>query len=228
MEKKQTENSSQDVTVRQTCPVPPAQQPYEQAFALGFDVLTSRELSAERLQALGVARDGEIIRVPSLGRALLVDPARREVLVENSGKAKLSWALLALHYLCSDEVGLDTNEVSLKHFADCRNYCTVFEKRIVGRFLATSGRTRERFQELSEQLQATRVSSPGIGYRFDVLPRVPVTIVRHDEDEEFGPSASVLYRADAGHLLPAEDRIVAAEVLLDALSGKPMEERSPS
>lgn len=228
MEEKQTRNLSRDVSDRQTCPIPPVQQPYEQAFGLGFDVLTSGELSADKLQALGASRNGEIIRVPVLRQALLLDPARREVLVEGSGRAKLTWALLALHYLCADEVGLDTREVSLKHFADCRGYCTVFEKRIVERFLATSGRTRERFRELSEQLQATRVSSPGIGYRFDVLPRVPVTIVRHDEDEEFGASANVLYQADAGHLLPAEDRIVAAELLLDVLSGKPTEERLPS
>jgi hypothetical protein len=228
LKEEQTGNSSRDVSDRQKRPIPPAQHPYEQAFGLGFDVLTSRELSADKLQALGAARNGEIIRVPALRQALLVDPARREVLVEGSGRAKITWALLAIHYLCADEVGIDTREVSLKHFADCRGYCTVFEKRIVERFLATSGRTKERFQELSEQLQGTRISSPGIGYRFDVLPRVPVTIVRHDEDEEFGPSASVLYQADAGHLLPAEDRIVAAELLLDALSGKPMEERLPS
>jgi hypothetical protein len=228
VEEKKTGNLSQDVAGRQTCPVPPAQQPYEQAFALGFDVLASRELSADKLQALGVTQDGEIFRVPSLGQALLVDRAKREIIVENSGKAKLTWALLALHYLCSDEVGLDTTEVSLKHFADCRNYCTVFEKRIVGRFLATSGRTRERFEELCEQFHGTRISGPGVGYRFDVLPRVPITIVRHDEDEEFGPSATVIYRADAEHLLPSEDRIVAAELLLDVLSGKPIEERLPN
>jgi len=31
-------------------------------------------------------------------------------------------------------------------------------------------------------------------------------------------------RVDAGHLLSPEDRIVAVELLMDALSGKPIEE----
>jgi hypothetical protein len=63
-----------------------------------------------------------------------------------------------------------------------------------------------------------------LGYRFDVFPRVPITIVRYEGDEEVAAGASIVYRADAGQLLPAEDRVVAAELLLDALAGKPVTE----
>ena len=203
--------------------IPPRQQPHETAFNLGFDILLSKQPSAEKLKELGAEQKPEGIRVPALNRHLLVDLANREVFVENGGRAKRTWALLVLHYLCAEDVSIDTREVSLGHFPDCRGYLDVFGKRIIGRFLATTGRTSERFSQASEQLGATHLGCPGVCYRFDVLPRVPVAIARFEGDEELGPGANVIYRADANRLLPAEDCIVAAELLLDVLSGKSME-----
>ena len=208
-----------------TCPIPPRQRPYERAYELGFDELLAREPSDETLSALGVVREARIIRVPVLNRQLLVDLDRRQVTLDGGGAVRTSWALLVLHYLVAGDVSLDTHEVSFGHFPECRGYLDVFRKRIIGRFLHTVGRSREQFEEASERLNATRVAGPGTAYRFDALPRVPITIIRHDGDEELGPDANVIYRADADRLLPAEDCVVIAELLLEALSGVPIQER---
>ena len=219
----------------QGCPIPPREgeapsepRPYEIAYVMGFDALLAREPSAEKLEALGASRESGIVSLPVLNRRLLVDPSNREVNVEGGGRARRSWALLVLHYLLAGDVSLDTREVSIGHFADCRGYLPVFGNRIIGRFLATVGSSRERFIELSERLGGTRLPGPGTAYRFDVLPRVPITMIRHEGDEELGPGANVVYRADMERLLPPEDRVVVAELLLDALSGKPIEEQAES
>ena len=204
--------------------IPPRQQPYELAFELGFEALLSGRPPDERLQALGAARYGDVIRLPALHRYLLVDMDAHQVSVEEDGRAKCAWAILALHHLCAEDVSSDAREVSLAHFADCRGYLDVFAKRIVARFVATAGRSEQQFVESSERLRAARLPGPAVGYRFDVFPRVPIAIVRYEGDEELRPGASVIYRADAAHLLPAEDRIVATELLLDTLCGKSMEE----
>lgn len=204
--------------------VPPRQQPYVLALRIGFDALLSRELSPEKLEALGVQRIGDVIHVPALNRGLLVDLENRMVRVEDAGRARASWALLAVHYLCAEDVSSDLREVSLAHFPECRGYLAVFNNRIIRRFLATSGRTAEQFERSSEQLQAERLFGPNLAFRFPVLPRVPITITRYEGDEELEPGANVIYRADAGRLLPAEDCIVAAELVLDSLLGKPMED----
>lgn len=60
--------------------------------------------------------------------------------------------------------------------------------------------------------------------RFAVFPRVPIAFFRFEGDTELAAGASVVYQADAEFLLPAEDRVVAAELLLDALAGKPLAE----
>ena len=206
------------------CHVPPRQNPYERAFELAFEALLSRELTDDKVAALGAARESGVIRLPVLNRHLLVDLHNRQVLVENAGAAKVAWSLLVLHYLCADDVSMDETEVSFGHFPQSRSYLSVFENRITGRFLATIGSTPQRFEQLSLQLGGTRISGPGCGFRFDVLPRVPITIVRHEGDEEFGPGANIVYRADAQRLLPAEDCVVIAELLLGALSGKPIEQ----
>jgi hypothetical protein len=228
-------NSEQPTgALRQTHGIPPPQHPYEQAFELGFESLLSRRPADDFLNAVGAQRRGNAIRLPALDRHLLVDTDLREVLVEGAGRARLAWAILALHHLCAEDASLDTREVSLAHFPDCRGYLSVFNNRIVRRFLATSGKDPEVFSERAERIGGVRLCAVGaksgaqvaaaVGYRFDVFPRVPIVIVRYAGDDELGPGASVVYRADAYRLLPAEDRIVAAELVLDALSGRSMEE----
>ncbi|MHB9036899.1 MAG: DUF3786 domain-containing protein [Armatimonadota bacterium] len=205
-------------------PIPPKQEPYAQALELGFDVLLADSPSGDKLASLGARLEPGCIRLPVLNREVIVNLNKREIIVAGGRRARVAWALLVLHYLSAEDVSLDTKDATLAYFSDSRGYLAVFGKRIVGRFLGTVGRTGEQFAQLSEQLGGTLVPSTGLCYRFDVLPRVPIAIVRHDGDEDFGPGASVIYRADIGHLLPAEDRVVAAELLLNALSGASIDE----
>ena len=203
---------------------PPRQRPYDQALQRGLDTLRQRWPSPDRLMSLGVTLTGETLCLPVLNRRLILDPEQRCVRVQDSGPARSAWAVLAVHYLCAEDLTPDASPVSFSYFQDCRSYLSVFGKRITERFLATSGRTAEQFMRCAEQCGGTRVPGAGDGYSFAVCPRVPVTIVRYEGDDEIGPGASFIYRADAERLLPAEDRVVAAELLLDTLSGKPMTE----
>ncbi len=201
-------------------PIPPRQQPYLRAFELGFDLLDSLDPTGARLPALGAECARGLIRLPSLRRVLVIDPAHREVRVDGGGRLHHTWALLALHYLCATDVTADAREVSLKHFDDCRGYLDAFNRRIIGRFLATAGRTREQFIARCEEQGATRLSGTAVSFEFALFPRLPLVLIRYDEDEEIGPGANLIFHRDAEYLLPPEDRIVAAELLLDLLTGK--------
>ncbi len=205
--------------------VPSRQRTYDQALQLGFDALCSRPPSPENIVFLGAAMTAGAIHLPALNQCLCIDLDRRSVLVDESVPARSAWAVLAVHYLRAGEFVPDPREVSFGYFQDCRSYLSVFGKRITARFLATSGRTAGEFARRAGQLAATRLPGAGAGFRFDVLPRVPISIVRYEGDDEVPAGASVVYRADAEQLLPAEDRVVAAELLLDVLSGKPMTEQ---
>ena len=202
----------------------PQQRPYDQALQRGMDILRSRMPSPERLQSLGATLTAKTILLPALNRTLNIDLEQRSVAVDKAGRARPVWAVLAVHYLCAENLAPDLQEVSFSYFQDCRSYLSVFGKRITARFLATSGRSNIEFERLAEQCAGTRVPHSETAYRFDVFPRVPITIIRYEGDEEVPAGASILYRADAERLLPAEDRVVAAELLLDILSGKPMTE----
>jgi len=202
----------------------PKQRPYEQALQQGFDVLCSRMPSPERLESLGASQAEATIRLPALNRVLNINLADQSVLTGESVRARPVWAILAVHYLCAENLLPDSNEVSFSYFQDCRSYLSVFGKRITARFLATSGRSSQEFVRLGEQLQGFRMPGSGTGFRFNVFPRVPITLIRYEGDDEVPAGASILYRADAERLLPAEDRVVAVELLLDILSGKSMAE----
>lgn len=204
--------------------VPPRQCPYEQALQRGFDALASRPPTPERLAALGGIRAGGAIRLPALNRNLIVDLEQRRVQVEGTGPARSAWAVLAVHYLDADNLEPDSRVVSFSYFSDCRSYLSVFGKRITERFLHGAGRSAEHFERLAAESGGTRVPDFKTAFRFDVFPRIPLTIVRYEGDEEIRAGASVIYRADAEQLLPAEDRVVAAELLLDQLAGKSLNE----
>ena len=204
---------------------PPRQRPHEQAVDLAFRQLETDEPAEEQLTALGGRREKSVIHLPALSRVLLVDVVRREVRVEGGGKARPAWALLALHYLAAGDVAPRKQMVTLSHFSDCRGYLPVFEKRIIGRFLATVGRTDDQFRQAGVTLGAPWSANGGTAFTFPVLPRVPLIVIRYEADDEFAAGALVLYQEDARQLLPPEDRIVAAELLLDTLSGKPLDEK---
>jgi len=203
-------------------PPPPRQRPYDIAIRVAYETLRERELTADRLSRLGALLCDDGIRLPALDQQLVVKLDREEVLVDGGGHARYDWTLLALHYLSAVDLSEDNREVTLSHFADARGYLAVYNKRIIGRFLATVGATDEGFRQRAEQLHATAVPWNGTCFRFTIFPRVPLTIVRYEGDEEYPPGANIIYRADAEHLLPAEDRIVAAETLINTLSGVPL------
>lgn len=207
--------------------IPPRQRPYDQALQRGFDELL-RGSTQDNLASLGATRAGGVIRVTALNRVLIVDLDQRTVMVEGLGVARSVWAVLVVHYLCAGDVAVDDRDVSFSYFSDCRSYLSVFGKRIVDRFLATSGRSSESFSRLSDAIGGVRLQGSGMRYSFSILPRIPVVIARYDGDDEVKAGASVVYRADAERLLPAEDRVVAVELLLDALSNKPMTENGVS
>ncbi|MDP2989846.1 MAG: DUF3786 domain-containing protein [Kiritimatiellota bacterium] len=211
-------------------PIPPRQRPYEQALRLVFERLQRERPSEVKLRALGAVRQEGLIRMPALANFLLIDLDGQDVLVADgdSGARPMpvghAWALVALHYLCAEELSVVSRAVSFSEFTDCLGYVSVFNKRVIGRFLATSGRTREQFEAASLCIGGKRMAAPGVAFAFKVLPRVPITVVWHAGDEELGAGANVIYQADAAHLLPAEDRIVAAELVIDALNGKQLAE----
>lgn len=208
--------------------IPPRQRPYEQALQRGLETLQSLAPDPSRLQALGAQVDDRGIRIPVLGTSCLVDLRNRTVSGPGEAALQVGWAVLVVHYLAATDLAADAREVSFSYFGDCHTYLSVFGKRIVQRFLATTGRTAAQFAERSTRLGAVPQSGGGQRYRFPLLPRLPIVIVRYEGDEELAPGANVLYRADAQNLLPAEDRVVAAELLLDALAGKPMTQNGGS
>ena len=211
-------------------PIPPRQRPYELALHLAFERLKRDGPSDAKLHALGAVRQEGMIRIPALAESLLIDLEGQDVFVaggdsgERRARAGHAWALVALHHVCAADLRVDSRAVSFSEFTDCQGYVGVFAKRVIGRFLATSGRTREQFEAASLRIGGKRIAAPGVACAFNVLPRVPIIVVWHAGDEDLGAGANVIYHADAAHLLPAEDRIVAAELVIDALNGKQIAE----
>ncbi|OPZ82987.1 MAG: hypothetical protein BWY76_02499 [bacterium ADurb.Bin429] len=207
------------------CPVPPRQQPYQIASQLGFAALRAHPPTPERLAALGAEFHNGRIALSALTQRVWIDLDAEQVLLEDGRGVRAAWALLAIHYLAATKVQEDRREVSLAAFTENRGYISVFRQRIIGRFLGTVGRTSDGFIAKSEEIGGVRYDGPGVGYRFQALPRVPITLIRHAGDDEFGPDATVIYQADIERLLPAEDRVVVVELLLDTLAGKPFTDR---
>ena len=80
--------------------------------------------------------------------------------------------------------------------------------------------SEERLHELCEALGGEKIpSNADMAYRIPFLPRFPVTLKVWLPDEEFPASGRLTVDESADHYFTIEDAVMAAELLLDRLTG---------
>lgn len=198
-------------------------QSHAAAFQKAVERLRANPPSLRVLGQLEVEPVGNRFRLRVLTDPMIVNLRAATVEIEGRGPADLAWGILVLHYLAASHPLIDARLVSLAELADATAYLTGFQQRLVKRFVETSGASCQRFESAARALGGQALPEFNCAWRFFVLPRVPITIIRYEGDDEFPPSAAILYQADAASLLPLEDRVVAIDLLLERLQAQTQE-----
>ncbi len=96
-------------------------------------------------------------------------------------------------------------------------YYRQFQGRCVGRLSGTYGNRLEAFSASCDALGGKKAAGADCGYQFEVFPDYFVRFLLWAADEEFPPSAQILFSDNFPAVLHGEDLVVVCDVILGAL-----------
>jgi len=138
---------------------------------------------------------------------------------EESGEICSSWRqALFLHYLRrADGRPLADRWVSLREIEGGEFYHRASQGYSGDRLAKHFGNDVEAFRWAAERAGGERRELGDAAYSFLALPRLPLAVVYWQGDEEFSPTAQVLFDASAGHYLPVDLLSVLGSQLCDRI-----------
>jgi hypothetical protein len=96
-------------------------------------------------------------------------------------------------------------------------YIKPYTGRVLTRAAFTLGTRVADFRKAAEQMGAEAVSHADAGFRFKLIGGYEMQILVWEGDEEFPPSAQVLYSDNFAEGFHAEDRVVAGDILISTI-----------
>ncbi|WP_138205398.1 DUF3786 domain-containing protein [Haloimpatiens lingqiaonensis] len=97
-------------------------------------------------------------------------------------------------------------------------YYNNFYGRCILRLIRTFGKDLDKFRKAFENIPKEEVQMGDIAYKFQFINRVYVTFALWSGDEEFPPSAQILFDKNASFYFTAEDLAVVGDVSIGILT----------
>lgn len=166
---------------------------------------------AERSGAELVAEDRLLLRC--LGEDYRIDFPDGEVRTAAGGPVDEHLAILLLLYLTEAGGGPLTGDwIAFEQISGGAGYIGSFRGRVIGPLLRTFGAHPEALTAAAAEMGASPLGMGDAAVSLPALPRVPIAIVLWAGDEEFAPSASIVFDASVEGYLDAEAVTVLAEL----------------
>lgn len=128
---------------------------------------------------------------------------------------------LFLYYLTTADGTLPTGVwMAFRELPDGHFYAQAFQGYTGDRLVKAVGSDLESLISAARKLEGFRLDFGDVAFRFDVLPRIPLALVYWLGDEEFSPSAQVLFDETASHYMPTDGLAVLGSHLIDLLIGE--------
>ena len=96
-------------------------------------------------------------------------------------------------------------------------YVKPFTGRALTRAAFTFAHKLDAFRTACEKMGAEKVNRGDAGYQFDFIGSYKMQILVWEGDDEFPPNAQILYSDNFAEGFTAEDRVVAADILITAI-----------
>jgi hypothetical protein len=192
------------------------QKNYQQAFDLACASLKEKDLK-ETAEKAGVNYrkdgEGEEIVIPFFSDPYTVRFPQGEF--SSPGKKTVSLvvrALLLHHLLKADGTLLTGRWIAYKDIPGCLLYAGVFARRVTEPLIKRFGRSAKLFQEAGKGLSGEPAAVGDASFILHPFPRIPVQYVLWEGDDEFPPSAQLLFDSSVDHYLPLEDITVLGQI----------------
>lgn len=171
----------------------------------------------ERLS--GVAWDGKEFTLTLLGRAFAISHPDYAIRALDGGVLPpLPTQTFLLRYLLeSRDVAWKGEWKTFREMPWGEMYITPYTGRVLTRAAFTLGTRIAKFRAAAEKMEAEPVRHGDAGFRFTLVGGYQMQILVWEGDEEFPPSAQVLYSDNFAEGFAAEDRVVAGDILISTL-----------
>ena len=187
---------------------------YEQRFAQLDPVQVQNRLP-------GIDWNGETFRLGLMHRSYEIShPAYSIRALDGGSLPQLMIQTFMLRYLLeSKEIPWLGQWKTFREMPWGEMYIKPFTGRALTRAAFTFGTRLDDFRAACEKMGATRVDHGDAGYQFDLIGNYKMQILVWEGDEEFPPNAQILYSDNFADGFTAEDRVVAADILIAAIKG---------
>ena len=167
----------------------------------------------------GVKWDGKEFYVNLLGREFAISHPEYAIRPLDDGKLPpLPTQTFLLRYLLeSKDVAWQGQWKTFREMPWGEMYNTPYTGRVLTRAAFTFGFRVAGFKAACEKMGAQAVKHGDAGYLFDLIGGYKMQILIWEGDEEFPPSAQVLYSDNFVDGFAAEDRVVAGDILITTI-----------
>lgn len=180
-----------------------------------FQASDPREIR-ERLP--GAAFDGEAFSLTLLGKEYRITHPDGTVTAVDASEPPLPTQTFLLRYLLEGkEAAWDGGWKTFREMPWGEMYIKPYTGRVLTRAAFTFGTRLEAFRAACAKMGAVPVPHGDAGFLFDFLGPFQMQILVWAGDEEFPPSAQVLYSDNFGSGFAAEDRVVAGDILISTV-----------
>ena len=154
-----------------------------------------------------------------LGSEYAVDLSEKRVFVALEGQAAgFAEELCILAYLInSKDLPLADKTVTAEALPAGQFFFRGLHRLPTEKLVEAFGQEPERLYKAMKLLEAEKCGFGDVSIQFDVLPRVPLTVVIWRADEEFGARASVLFDQTASDQMPLDALWMAVNVAVKLL-----------
>ena len=173
--------------------------------------------AAERLP--GTVWDGEKFRLRLMHRAYeIAHPAYALRPLDGGSAPALMVQTFLLRYLLeSKNIPWLGGWKTFREMPWGEMYVKPFTGRALTRAAFTFGTRVDAFRAACEKMGAARAGHGDAGYQFDFIGNYKMQILVWEGDDEFPPNAQILYSDNFAEGFTAEDRVVAADILIAAI-----------
>ena len=172
-----------------------------------------------KLRLPGTAWDGEKFTLQLMHRAYEISHPDYEIRPLDGGDLpQLTVQTFLLRYLLeSKNIPWLGQWKTFREMPWGEMYVKPFTGRALTRAAFTFGTRLGDFRAACEKMGAEKVDRGDAGYQFDFIGNYKMQILVWEGDEEFPPNAQILYSDNFAEGFTAEDRVVAADILIAAI-----------
>ena len=182
-----------------------------------FKALDPQEAAART----GAKWDGKEFYVNLLGREFAISHPDYAIRALDEGKLPpLPTQTFLLRYLLESKTVAWSGEwKTFREMPWGEMYIKPYTGRVLTRAAFTFGTRVAAFRAAAEKMDAEPVKHGDAGFLFDLIGGYKMQILIWEGDDEFPPSAQILYSDNFADGFAAEDRVVAGDILISTVRG---------